>query len=298
MDFTETYEILVNVPKDGGSLILHCIGTACDVFLIEGLTFPRANSLDDHFTNVLLDGEMVLDLIDGEKVPRFLVFDVIQVGNERVGDYDFRTRSLFLQKRIFGPRQEAIEKGLINEQKQPFLLSQKESFEIGNTKHLVENGAFLSKIAHKTDGLIFQRASGKKAYYRNGRHRNWNNSSILKWKPQELNSIDFKLKLQYDAHQTQNLSKTQALLYVGGEDKPYGQMKFHEELIPLNNKIIECSYDFEEMSWVFIREREDKSWPNYVTVADSICKTIESPVTKNDLLQAPMIIQIINYNLQ
>jgi len=75
-------------------------------------------------------------------------------------------------------------------------------------------------------------------------------------------------------------------------------MKFHEELIPLNNKIIECSYDFEEMSWVFIREREDKSWPNYVTVADSICKTIESPVTKNDLLQAPVIIQIINYNLQ
>ena len=49
---------------------VYCIGTACDVFLIEGLTFPRANSLDDHFTNVLLDGEMILDLVDGEKVPR------------------------------------------------------------------------------------------------------------------------------------------------------------------------------------------------------------------------------------
>jgi len=83
-----------------------------------------------------------------------------------------------------------------------------------------------------------------------------------------------------------------ALLYVSGQDTPYGEMKFHEDLIPYNNKIVECSYDFEVMTWVFIRVREDKGWPNYLTIADAICNTIEFPVTETNLLQALVIFEI------
>ena len=35
-----------------------------------------------------------------------------------------------------------------------------------------------------------------------------------------------------------------------------------------------------------MRERKDKSFPNYVTTADAVCHSIQFPVTKMDLLQA------------
>ena len=218
-------DFLVSWKADGTRYLMvilgrdqvYCIGTACHVFYIEGLTFPKSVDLGDHLTDVLLDGEMVLDIIDGEKVPRykeytftnllnyrFMIFDIILIGEEQVGNYDFRTRYPFIQKKIVAPRQEAIDKELIDDKKEPFLISVKEYFDIGKTIHLVDNGAFLSKVAHKTDGLIFQRASGKKPYYRHGRHRKWTDLSILKWKPKELISIDFKLKLR-----TLNQSQTQ-----------------------------------------------------------------------------------------
>ena len=49
------------------------------------------------------------------------------------------------------------------------------------------------------------------------------------------------------------------LLYVGGYDKPFSQMKVTKELRELDGKIIECK--FENNSWVFMRERTDKSFP-------------------------------------
>ena len=48
----------------------------------------------------------------------------------------------------------------------------------------------MKQVAHETDGLIFQ-PSDKEDFYTPGR-----NEDILKWKPPELNSIDFKLRVQ------------------------------------------------------------------------------------------------------
>ena len=55
---------------------------------------------------------------------------------------------------------------------------------------LDEDGSFMKQVAHETDGLIFQ-PSDKEDFYTPGR-----NEDILKWKPPELNSIDFKLRVQ------------------------------------------------------------------------------------------------------
>ena len=48
----------------------------------------------------------------------------------------------------------------------------------------------MTQIAHETDGLIFQPAD-KTDFYSPGRCED-----ILKWKPPELNSVDFKLRIQ------------------------------------------------------------------------------------------------------
>jgi mRNA-capping enzyme len=60
-------DFLVSWKADGTRYLMvilgrdqvYCIGTACDVFHIGGLTFPKSADLGDHLTDVLLDGEMI-----------------------------------------------------------------------------------------------------------------------------------------------------------------------------------------------------------------------------------------------
>ena len=289
-----------------------CIDRDNAVFQISGLTFPKRKDLNGHVSNVLMDGEMVLDDVNGEKIPRFvennehfhifrfLIYDMIRFGDipsptNPIGQCEFRSRSLCIQAEIIEPRNRAMMKGIINKTREPFSIRHKPFFDIEKSAHLLEeDGEFLSKVAHETDGLIFQPAS-KTDVYKPGRC-----DDILKWKPPELNSIDFKLKLQKGKQQMgmlpQTLGRTEnfflrsssylALLYVGGKDTPYDKMKFHRDLRQYDNKIIECKFDFKERSWAFMRERKDKSFPNHVTTADAVCHSIQYPVTKMDLLQA------------
>lgn len=61
-------------------------------------------------------------------------------------------------------------------------------------------------------------------------------------------------------------------LYVGGKnDTPFAFMKATKEMIPLENKIIECRYEIgngrQEGKWVFMRQRTDKSFPNSFNTA-------------------------------
>lgn len=55
------------------------------------------------------------------------------------------------------------------------------------------------------------------------------------------------------------------LLYVGGLETPFSQMKYTKAMKDLNGKIIECKY--EHNAWVFMRERTDKSFPNSYNTA-------------------------------
>jgi len=86
---------------------------------------------------------------------------------------------------------------------EPFSVRFKDFFDIEKSAHLLEeDGTFLSQVAHETDGLIFQPASTTDVY-KTGR-----NDDILKWKPPELNSIDFKLKIQKGVQHTGMLPQT------------------------------------------------------------------------------------------
>ena len=48
------------------------------------------------------------------------------------------------------------------------------------------------------------------------------------------------------------------MLFVSGQEVPFCEMKFKRELRNYDNKIIECKYDYEQKTWVFMRERKDK----------------------------------------
>uniref|UniRef100_A0A4W5P1T6 mRNA guanylyltransferase n=1 Tax=Hucho hucho TaxID=62062 RepID=A0A4W5P1T6_9TELE len=144
---------------------------------------------------------------------------------------------------------EKMKTGQIDKTKEPFSVRNKPFFDIHAARKLLE-GSFTSQVSHEVDGLIFQ-PCGK---YKAGRC-----DDILKWKPPSLNSVDFRLKIAKVGGEGL-IPQTVGLLYVGSYDMPFAQMKASKELKQYDNKIIECS--FNSNTWVFMRQRVDKSFPN------------------------------------
>jgi mRNA-capping enzyme len=124
-------------------------------------------------------------------------------------------------------------------------------------------------------GLIFQPVDEK---YTAGRC-----DSILKWKPPSMNSVDFKLQITI-REEIGMLPEKIGELYVGGYDQPFSHIKINRNLSSLHNRIIECRWH--EGKWDFMRERTDKSDPNYITTAQAVCESIRNPVTEEFLINS------------
>ncbi|ELW59136.1 mRNA-capping enzyme [Tupaia chinensis] len=170
-------------------------------------------------------------------------------GAQPVGDCDFNVRLQCIEREIINPRHEKMKTGLIDKTQEPFSVRNKPFFDIYTSR--------------------------KK--YKPGRC-----DDILKWKPPSLNSVDFRLKITRMGGEGL-LPQNVGLLYVGGYERPFAQIKVTKELKQYDNKIIECK--FENNSWVFMRQRTDKSFPNAYNTAMAVCNSISNPVTKEMLFE-------------
>ncbi|XP_030637986.1 mRNA-capping enzyme isoform X2 [Chanos chanos] len=242
------------------------------VFHIANLEFPFRKDLREHLSNTLLDGEMIIDKVNGQPVPRYLIYDIVKFKGQPVGQCDFNMRLMCIEKEIIFPRMEKMKMGQIDKSKEPFSVRNKPFFDIHAARKLLE-GSFSSQVSHEVDGLIFQ-PTGK---YRPGRC-----DDILKWKPPSQNSVDFRLKITKVGGEGL-IPQTVGLLYVGNYDMPFAQMKVTKDLKQYDNKIIECT--FVNNTWVFMRQRIDKSFPNSYDTAMAVCNSIQHPVTKEILFE-------------
>lgn len=242
-------------------------------FQVDNLTFPRLKNLNEHITDTLLDGEMVIDVVNGTNIPRYLVYDIIKFGNEDVGKLSFHPNRVdCIKKEIIRPRHEAIGRGIINRNAESFSVRHKEFWEITQARALL-SPKFAKNLCHKPDGLIFQPALEP---YTPGQ-----SPEVLKWKPLNMNSVDFKLMISEETG-IGILNRKIGLLYVGGLDVPFSNIKYTKALKDLNNKIIECAY--ENNQWVFMRHRTDKLFPNSYKTAMAVWNSIKEPVTTELLL--------------
>ncbi|KAM8954080.1 mRNA-capping enzyme [Pelodytes ibericus] len=242
------------------------------IFHVSKLEFPFRKNPQHHLGNTLLDGEMIIDKVKGQIVPRYLIYDIIKFNGQPVGDCDFNIRLSCIEKEIIFPRHEKMKTGHIDKAQEPFSVRNKPFFDIHAARKLLE-GSFAREVSHEVDGLIFQ-PTGK---YKPGRC-----DDILKWKPPNMNSVDFRLKITRVGGEgllTQNVG----LLYVGNYDRPFSQIKVTRDLKQYDNKIIECK--FENNCWVFMRQRIDKSFPNAYDTALAVCNSIKNPVTKEILFE-------------
>uniref|UniRef100_A0A673ASB9 mRNA-capping enzyme n=1 Tax=Sphaeramia orbicularis TaxID=375764 RepID=A0A673ASB9_9TELE len=234
------------------------------IFHIANLEFPFRKDPRIHLSNTLLDGEMIIDKVNGQPVPRYLIYDIIKFNGQPVGQCDFNIRLVCIEKEIISPRMEKMKTGQIDKTKEPFSVRNKPFFDIHASRKVMT--FFVSIIFHRCD-----------LRYKPGRC-----DDILKWKPPNLNSVDFRLKITKVGGEGL-VPQTVGLLYVGNYDRPFAKMKATKELKPYDNKIIECT--FANNSWVFMRQRVDKSFPNSYDTAMAVCKSIQEPVTKEILLE-------------
>ncbi|XP_077517134.1 mRNA-capping enzyme-like [Amblyomma americanum] len=129
-------------------------------------------------------------------------------------------------------------------------------------------------MPHELDGLIFQPTMDPYVF---GRCK-----EVLKWKPPQLNTIDFRLKITRESGMGL-VPKSIGLLFVGGKEQPYSRItKVTKQLKALDNKIIECRV--EDGQWVLLRERTDKSFPNSFSTAEGVMESIRNPIDKEYLL--------------
>ncbi|KAI8128169.1 mRNA-capping enzyme [Lucilia cuprina] len=243
-------------------------------FQVENLTFVKSSNLNEHLEDTLIDGEMVLDKYKGEIMPRYLIYDIIKISNHDIGKEPFFPNRLKCIKReLVEPRIKAIEKGIINRPSEPFSIRNKEFWDIRQSASLLGE-KFAKSLLHEPDGLIFQPSEQP---YTAGVC-----SDVFKWKPLDMNSVDFRMKI----HTEEGLGIVKCkvcLLFVGGHDVPFAQMKYTKELKDLDNKIVECTVN-QKGQWEFMRERTDKTLPNSYNTAVSVIESIRNPVTKEILL--------------
>ncbi|XP_046648478.1 mRNA-capping enzyme-like isoform X2 [Daphnia pulicaria] len=246
------------------------------VFQIEGVSFFSSHDGKRHLVDTLVDGEMVIDKADGMRHPRYLIYDLVSLEGNKVFQEHFTIRYRTIMKEIIEPRVVAMKSGRIIREREPIGIRRKDFWDLPATSALLGE-KFMKKLGHEPDGLVFQPIEES---YTPGQC-----PSVLKWKPPSHNSVDFRLEIVIE-NRPGMLRQRLGYLFVGGKNvTPFAIMKATKEMVPLDNKIVECRFEMNngKGKWVFMRERTDKSFPNSFNTATAVCRSIREPVTKEML---------------
>jgi mRNA guanylyltransferase len=273
-----------------------------------GLHFPVIRDVQGFHRNTLIDGELVLDRLPNGKIqPKYLVFDCMVLDGNSLMNRTLDKRLAYFKERIYDPYKKLLDDYPEEIRFYTFVVELKAM----QFSYAIETmfGQILPRLLHGNDGLIF---TCRTTDYKHGTDPN-----ILKWKPENENSIDFKLSLDfplvqpdqqdiaegirdqyidYDAIPTCNL-----LAYHGNGqgDQWYGLMHLEPQEWetlkarnePLNDRIVECYMD-SRRRWRFMRFRDDKAEANHISTVESVIESIKDRVTKDDLLAASQGIRV------
>jgi len=179
-------------------------------------------------------------LIDGELVDNklFMVYDGMMIYNENIMNLNFEER---IQKT------DMFIKGIMKLKKDKVQIKIKNFFSTNNIKSFFET--YIPTITYKTDGLVFTPVNEP---IRVGTHE-----TMFKWKPRDLNTIDFQVKRRGQTSWGLYIQDRGVLIFqsqVEGEENEWLK----------EDNILECQYmiDCEPAWWKPIGIRTDKHHPN------------------------------------
>ncbi len=145
-------------------------------------------------------------------------------------------------------------------------------------------------LAHQNDGLIFTPVGDP--YVAGTCER------LLKWKPSEMNSVDFKLVIVPESPNVDENSsgkggakaRNRLELHVATSRDQHRFFTLHSPddkgiAKVADGAIIECQYvPGERYNWKFMRQRDDKRTANNERVVDKIIASIKDNVTAKELI--------------
>ncbi|KAG9441683.1 hypothetical protein H6P81_017537 [Aristolochia fimbriata] len=248
------------------------------------MRFPVKNPEGGHSERThhltLLDGEMVIDTLPNTRKleRRYLIYDLIALNMQSIVERPFYERWKLLEKEVIEPRN--FERQYIHQSKHPYYRYDLEPFRVRRkdfwllstvTKLLKE---FIPRLSHAADGLIFQ---GWDDPYVPRTHE-----GLLKWKYPEMNSVDFLFEVGDDEQYQLSLFERGRKRVLDGNRVVFRDVS---DVSEYSGKIIECSWDMKEQSWVFMRIRTDKTTPNEFNTYRKVMKSIHDNITEADLLK-------------
>ncbi|ORY59082.1 mRNA capping enzyme, catalytic domain-containing protein [Pseudomassariella vexata] len=280
-----------------------------DYWFVKGnLHFPRPAGEETWHKDTILDGELVIDNVDGRKEPRYLVFDCLVMDGQNFTQRDLSKRLGYFQNEVFQPYKRLLEKYPQEKPYMPFFLEMKDMQVAYGIEMMFRQ--IIKNLKHGNDGLIFTCLATP---YQFGTDKH-----ILKWKPADENTVDFQWKFTFSlvepnaTERAQGITepfydynavpKVELLAYYGGNGpggyRHYGELYLTEseweELKalgdPLDERIIEAYMD-DQNRWRFYRFRDDKQHGNFIKVVDAVLESIRDGVSKEDLIGAAKTIR-------
>ncbi|KAF9580931.1 Dcp1p-Dcp2p decapping enzyme complex alpha subunit [Lunasporangiospora selenospora] len=295
----QSEDYFVSEKSDGVRVLLYCVtheNGQQQVFLVDRknkfsyvpqLRFPVAGEPNVLHSDTIVDGELVSDLEpDGQRLVRYLAFDLIAYRGHSITEKPFRSRLGRLQSEFITPYREQLKTAhpqFINSQ--PFRVSLKEiNLSYGIDKMFRE---VIPNLKHGTDGLMFTSAIAP--------YVPSTNSKMLKWKPPSENTIDFKLSMVFpQANGSTDYSARPRFLlmeWLGGQNyTQFGEMTVDDaqwedwksSSTVLHNRIVEVNFTPQDRGWRFFRFRDDKEHGNHTSVVRKVVESIRDGVEKDE----------------
>ena len=241
---------------------------------LDHLTLPTRD-LRGFQEETLLDGELVWDERRGEMI--YFIFDGLMFGARNLCGLDLNGRLQVVQNDVIGPyeKRERTQQAnaTIYEQTFPFKMKMKQMWKPYGLKELFER--VIPSQGHENDGLIFTPV--RDAYRAGTCHR------LLKWKPSELNSVDFMIVV--DGKCALWIASQGRCHYYCDFDVKLDE-KLGREEESLSGRIAEFRLSpVHPNGWTFMRFRPDKRLPNDSKTVEKVIQSIKDNVRRSDLLE-------------
>ena len=293
--------ITEEIDENGRSEIVYLIDRKNDYYWVQNMHFPV--SLDDptnFHSRTLVDGELVNDKMpDGSIQPNYLIFDCLVLDGQNLMHRSLDKRLAYFKEKVHGPYKQLYAQYPEELQFVPFLVEFKRQ-EFAYASPMLFH-TILPNLPHGNDGLIFT--------CRNSAYQPGTDPHILKWKPAEENSIDFRLFFEWpmiepDSEDIKDgitdpypdyFAKPIFHLFIhvsANHDEIHDTMTVSDEQWewmkslnqPLDERIVECYLS--KGQWRFLRFRDDKLEANHISMINSVMESIQDGVTEQDLINA------------